>query len=83
MISQGSFPRHAVAMSLRQTTPRALTVAPASSGVSIPAEIVEKPYQRSRISVVIAWKFSPDAHPIKRSALLDRPPRHTQNIKSP
>jgi hypothetical protein len=51
--------------------------------VSIPAEIVEKPYQRSRISVVIAWKFSPDAHPIKRSALLDRPPGHTQNIKSP
>jgi hypothetical protein len=70
-------------MSLRQTTPRAPTVAPASSLALIPAAIVENAYQRSRISVVIARKYSPDAHPIKRRALHDRPPRHNQNIKSP
>jgi hypothetical protein len=70
-------------MSLGQTTPRASTVAPVSSLALIPAAIVENAYQRSRISVAIARKCSPDAHPIKRRALHDRPPRHNQNIKSP
>jgi hypothetical protein len=70
-------------MSLRQTTPRAPTVAQASSLALIPAAIVENAYQRSRISVVIARKCPPDAHSIKRRTLHDRPPRHNQNIKSP
>jgi hypothetical protein len=70
-------------MSLRQTTLRAPTVAPALSLALIPAAIVENAYQRSRISVVIAKKCSPDPHPIKRRALHDRPPRHNQNVKSP
>jgi hypothetical protein len=70
-------------MSLRQTTSCAPTVAPASSFALIPEAIVENAYQRCRISVVIARKCSPDAHPIKRRALYDRPPRHNQNIKSP
>jgi hypothetical protein len=70
-------------MSLRQTTPRAPTVAPASSLALIPAAIVENAYQRSRISVVIARKCSSDPHLIKRRALHDRPPRPNQNIKSP
>ena len=59
----GSFPRHAVAMSLRQTAPCAPTVALASSLALIPAAIVEHAYQRSQISVVIARKCHPDAHP--------------------
>jgi hypothetical protein len=70
-------------MSLRQTTPCAPIVAPVSSFALIPAAIVENAYQRSRISVVIARKCAPDAHPIKRGALHDRPPRHNQNIKFP
>jgi hypothetical protein len=80
---RGSFPLHAVAKSLRQTTPRAPTIEPASSLALIPAAIVENAYQRSRISVVIAWKCPSDAHSMKRRALHDRPPRHNQNIKSP
>jgi hypothetical protein len=67
-------------MSLRQTTPCAPTVAPASSLALIPAAIVENAYQRSRISVVIARKCPPDAHSMKRRTLHDRPPRHNQNI---
>jgi hypothetical protein len=80
---RGSFPRHAAAMPRRQTTPRTPTVPLASSLALIPAAIVENAYQRSRISVVIARKCSPDAHSIKRRALHGRPPRHNQNIKSP
>jgi hypothetical protein len=79
----GLFPRHVVAMSLRQSTPRAPIASPASSGALIPAAIAEMAYQRPRISAVIAWKCSRDAHPMKRSALHGRPPRHSQNIKSP
>ena len=79
----GSFPRHAVAMSLRQSTPRAPIVALASSGAPISAAIAEMANQSPRISAVIAWKCSRDAHPMKPSALHGRPPRHSQNIKSP
>jgi hypothetical protein len=79
----GSFPRHAVAKSLRQTTPRTPTVEPAALLALILAAIVENAYQRSRISVVIARKCPPDAHSMKRRALHDCPPRHNQNIKSP
>jgi hypothetical protein len=78
-----SFPHHAVAKSLRQTTPRAPAVEPASSLALIPAAIVENAYQRSRISLVIARKCPSDAHSMKRPALHNRPPRHNQNIKSP
>jgi hypothetical protein len=35
------------------------------------------------ISAVIACPSSRDAHPLKLSALHGRPPRHSQNIKSP
>jgi hypothetical protein len=46
-------------MSLRQTTLRAPTVAPALSLALIPAAIVENAYQRSRISVVIPGNALP------------------------
>jgi hypothetical protein len=80
---RGSFPGHAVAMSLRQTAPRAPTIALASSRALIPAAIVENAYQRSQISAVIARKCPPDAHSMKRRTLHNRPPRHNQNFKSP
>jgi hypothetical protein len=70
-------------MSLRQTAPRAPAIVLASSLALIPAAIVENPYQRSQISVVIARKYPPDAHSMKRRSLHDRQPRHNQNIKSP
>jgi hypothetical protein len=80
---RASFPRHAVAISLRQTAPRAPTVPLASSLALIPAAIVENAYRRSRISVVIERKCPPDAHSMKRRTLHNRPPWHNQNIKSP
>jgi hypothetical protein len=79
----GSFPSHVVATSLRQSAPRAPIAAPASSGLSIHVAIAEMANQSPRISAVIASKCSRDAHPMKRSAVHRRPPRHSQNIRSP
>jgi hypothetical protein len=80
---RASFPRHAVALSRRQTTSRAPIAALASSGASISAAIAETANQSPAILAVIAWKRSRDAHPIQPSALRGRPPRHNQNVKSP
>jgi hypothetical protein len=53
------------------------------SAPPIPARIAETANQSPSILAVIAWKRSRDAHPIQPSARHFRPPRHSQNIKSP
>jgi hypothetical protein len=78
-----SFPRHAVALSRRQTTSRAPIAALASSAASISAAIAETANQSPSILAVIAWNRARDAHPIRPSARHIRPPWHSQNIKSP
>jgi hypothetical protein len=70
-------------MPLRQTTSRAPITALASSGASISAAIAETANQSPSILAVIAWKRSRDAHPLQPRALRGRPPRHSQNVKSP
>jgi hypothetical protein len=70
-------------MPLRQTTSRAPMVPLKSSAPPIPARIAETANQSPSILAVIAWKRSGDAHPIQPSARHARPPRHSQNIKSP
>jgi hypothetical protein len=57
--------------------------APASSAAPILAAIAEMANQSPRMSAVFASKRSHDAHPMKLTALHDRAPRHSQNIKSP
>jgi hypothetical protein len=79
----GSFARHAVDISLRPWALCAPIAALASSGAPISAAIAEMANQSPRILAVIAWPSSHDAHPLKLSALHGRPPRHSQNIKSP
>jgi hypothetical protein len=66
-----------------QTTSRAPIAALASSGASISAAIAETANQSPSILAGIAWKRSRDMHPIQLSARHARPPRHSQNIKSP
>jgi hypothetical protein len=63
--------------------PRAPIAALAPSGAPISAAIAKMANQSSRILAVIVWPFSRDAHPLNLSALHGRPPRHSQNIKSP
>jgi len=70
-------------MQLRQSIIRAPIAALASSGASISAAIAETTNQSPSILAVIAWERSRDAHPIQPSARHGRPPRHSQNIKSP
>jgi hypothetical protein len=83
MTRHASFPRHTVAMPPRQSTSRAPMVAPASPAAPILAAIVEIANQSPRMSAVFASKRSHDAHPVKLTALHDRAPRHSQNLKSP
>jgi hypothetical protein len=55
----------------------------ASSAPPIPTRIAETANQSPSILAVIASKRSGDAHPIQPNARHARPPRHSQNIKSP
>jgi hypothetical protein len=80
---RASFPRHAVAMQLRQSTIRAPMVPLKSSAPPISARIAEAANQSPSILAVIAWKRSRDAHPLQPRALRGHPPRHNHNVKSP
>jgi hypothetical protein len=70
-------------MQLRQSIIRAPIVPLASSAPPISARVAETANQSLSILAVIAWERSCDAHPIQPSARHGRPPRHSQNIKSP
>ena len=50
---------------------------------TIPAAIAEMARQSLRTSAASTWKSSRSAPPIKPSALHNRTPRHSENIKSP